>query len=304
MPTKPQSSTGSDIFVAGSITTQNLVPAGIATAGSAVEVSLRNSMCSLGVQVTGTYTGALSLQGTIDGVNWVTIGGLVFFNVNTGASSATIASAAVGIFQAECSNFRKVRLTALAVVTGTAVVTLTASNSPSLVSLDSTPVVDTEMPTAAALSDTAANPTAPTLGVVVLGFNGSTFERRRNNFNVNTGDTGAKTATGNGATQTNFNARGAIITFVIGTVSGTSPTCVFKLQGSGDGGTTWYDIPGAVTPSITASGNTVLTIYPGVTTAANAAVSFPLPRTWRVVWTLGGTSPSFAITSIQVAHIL
>ena len=48
---------------------------------------------------------------------------------------------------------------------------------------------------------------------------------------------------------------------------------------------------------------TVLAVYPGVTSAANAAVSYPLPRTWRVAWTIGGTTPSFSITSVQVGYI-
>jgi hypothetical protein len=37
---------------------------------------------------------------------------------------------------------------------------------------------------------------------------------------------------------------------------------------------------------------------------ANAAVNGPLPRTWRAVWTLGGTTPSFTITNVQVAYHL
>ena len=295
---------GSDLLNSGEITTQNLVPSGAATTGSAVELRTYDGACSLGVQVTGTYTGALSLQGTINGETWVTIGGLVFFNVSSGAPSATIASATVGIFQCECSNFRKVRLTALAAVTGKAVVVITASKSPSLVALDSNPTVDTELPTAAALSDTTANPTVPMVGGAMMQFNGTTWERKRGNFSTATGDTGAKTATGNGTTQTNYNARGATILFQIGTVTGTTPTCVFKIQGSADNGTTWFDLPGATTASLTATGNTVLTILPGVTVAANAAVSFPLPRTWRVVWTIGGTTPSFTITAIQVAYLI
>ena len=163
--------------------------------------------------------------------------------------------------------------------------------------------VDTELPTAAAMADATANPTVPIAGGAALLFNGATWDRQRANFNTTTGDTGAKTATGNGATQTNFNARGAILTFVLGTVSGSSPTCVFKVQGSGDGGTTWYDIPGAATASLTATGNTVLAVFPGATVATNAAASYPLPRTWRVVWTIGGTTPSFTITAIHVAYI-
>lgn len=160
-----------------------------------------------------------------------------------------------------------------------------------------------QLPTSAASADSLANPTISQVGADAMLFNGSTWDRQRANINVTTGDSGAKTATGNGATQTNFNARGAILAFIIGTVTGTSPTCQFKLQGSGDGGTTWYDIPGAVTASITASGTYVLAVYPGATVAANAAASYPLPRTWRVVWTIGGTTPSFTITGVQVSYI-
>lgn len=167
-----------------------------------------------------------------------------------------------------------------------------------------TPAVDTELPAAAALSDAAANATTPTAGAAQLIFNGTTWDRQRGNWNVNTGDTGAKTATGNGATQANYNAKGATVVCNIGTVSGTTPTAVFKLQGSADGGTTWYDIAGAATASITATGVSVLQVYPGVAAVANAAVSTVLPRTWRVVWTIGGTTPSFTITNIQVAYQL
>ncbi|MDH4425074.1 MAG: hypothetical protein QE495_01355 [Acidovorax sp.] len=166
------------------------------------------------------------------------------------------------------------------------------------------PVSVSGYPTAAASADGLANPTITQVGAAQLAYNGATWDRLRGNFNVNTGDTGAKTTTGNGATQTNFNARGATVAFNIGAVTGTSPTAVFKLQGSADGGTTWYDIPGAATASITASGVYVLQVYPGVAAVANAAVNGPLPRTWRAVWTLGGTTPSFTITNVQVAYHL
>jgi len=108
------------------ITTQNLVPAGAATANSAVALSPAGRS-GLTIQVTGVYTGALTLQGTLDGVVWVTIGGTPLLNVATGAGSATIASATQGIFQAECAGFSQVRVTALAAVTGTAVVTMRAN---------------------------------------------------------------------------------------------------------------------------------------------------------------------------------
>jgi hypothetical protein len=32
-------------------------------------------------------------------------------------------------------------------------------------------------------------------------------------------------------------------------------------------------------------------------------VSFPLPRTWRMVYTLGGTNPSFTLTNVTASYI-
>lgn len=119
----------------GSITTQNLVPAGTATAGSAVELTVDDSS-SGAIQVTGTYTGALSVQATVDGAVWVTFSGVPLVNINTGVSSATIPSAATGIYQMDCSAFLKVRVTALAAVTGTAVVTMIGSAGTGAVALD------------------------------------------------------------------------------------------------------------------------------------------------------------------------
>lgn len=96
----------------------------------------------------------------------------MFFNVNTGASSATIASAAVGIFQAECSGFTAIRISALAAVTGTASVTLALGKATSLVSLDTTSPVSqsgtwTVMPgNTANTTPWLANPGTPTTSFV------------------------------------------------------------------------------------------------------------------------------------------
>lgn len=128
--------TANDVTATGNITTQNLAPTGSATAGSALLSGALNGQTTLSVQVTGTYTGALSLQGTVDGTNWITVGGTVFININNGVYSATIASGVVGIFQADCSGFSQVRVTGLAAMTGTAVVTMRASSGSGLVALD------------------------------------------------------------------------------------------------------------------------------------------------------------------------
>lgn len=169
----------------------------------------------------------------------------------------------------------------------------------------------TGYPTAAASADALANPTVTQIGAAGLVFNGTTWDRVRGmSGNLTTGDTGAKVATGNGATLTNVGNKGVQVLVNMGAVTGTTPTAVLKLQGSVDGGTNWFDIPGATTASLTATGLYGITVYPGIaanagttTTGTTATVSAVMPRTWRVVWTLGGTSPSFTITNIQYNYL-
>lgn len=182
--------------------------------------------------------------------------------------------------------------------------------------ITNTVVVDSEITTAAALADAFANPTTGHVAADEMMYNGGSWDRERNNFNTATGDTGAKTATTAGATQTNYNARGAIITIVMGTVSGTSPTCAPQLQYSDDGGTTWTTL-GPAMANITASGTYVFVVYPAnisqtagatpanLTTGATTtvAINSPLPRTWRLNYTIGGTTPSFTITRVGVNYI-
>ena len=123
-----------DTTASGTITTQNLVPAGVATTGSAVSIDL-DGKGTVTIQVTGTYTGALSAQITTDGTNWVTPTNAVFKNMVTGANSVTIPSASVGIWQIEVIGHAKFRLSALAAVTGTATVALRAAANTSQVSV-------------------------------------------------------------------------------------------------------------------------------------------------------------------------
>lgn len=112
----------------GTITTQNLVPAEVATAGSAVELAMAGGGDTVAIQVTGTYTGALSLQATVDNTNWITITDTVFKKLVDGVASATIPSGVQSIFRVDASGLSRVRVTALAAVTGTATVTLLSGN--------------------------------------------------------------------------------------------------------------------------------------------------------------------------------
>jgi hypothetical protein len=150
-------------------------------------------------------------------------------------------------------------------------------------------------------------------------FNGTTWDRQRNNVNTTTGDTGAHTASFNGATQTNYNARGAIITVLLGTVSGGTLSFSAQFQWSPDGGTTWFNLGNALTGNMINTGTSgAYIIYPTnisqsvgngpqniiTNTTAVAAVNAPMPRTWRLAYTIGGTTPSFTFTGVYVNYIL
>lgn len=177
--------------------------------------------------------------------------------------------------------------------------------------------VDTELPAAAALADAVANPTVPTVGAGGLVFNGTTWDRWRGNHNGTTGDSGTKTASFNGATQTNYNSSAAIVTLLCGTVSGTTPTLNMRLQYSFDGGTTWLSL-GPATSNATATGHTII-LAVGPNNWSQAAGGTPanmthgatqatwlnawLPRTWRILYTIAGTTPSFAITGVYVNYV-
>ena len=159
-------------------------------------------------------------------------------------------------------------------------------------------IVDAKYPTAAAATDGYANPTITHEGADGMLFNNSTWDRARNNFVTTADSSAARTATVAGATVTNYNARGAVITINITAVSGTSPSMVARLQYSPDGGTTWIDYTEKpVTATISATGRTTLVVYPGVPEVANSAVSLPLPRTLRMYYTIGGTTPSFTFAT-------
>ncbi len=311
-----------DAVANGTISTQNLVPAGAATANSAVSTGNLNGMSTASIQTVGTYTGALSLQATVNGSTWVTLGGTPFLNVSTGAYSATIPSAAQGLYQVDIAGFKQFRISGLAAMTGSVVVSIQATAGAGMVALDA-PLPTGANVIGALTANQAVNVSqiaavAPTLNAgavaagtlrTVLTNDGSSTANPFNPTVSTTGDTGAKTTTFNGATITNNSHSGALIVINMGAVTGTTPTLVAKLQGSADGGTSWVDIPGATTASIAASGLYGIQIYPGILPVAGtatpgsvAAISSVLPKFWRLVYTIGGSTPSFTITNVQVSY--
>lgn len=135
-PAGAVSTVPADNAASGNITTQNLVSAGVATAGSSVELAL-NGAPGVVVQVTGTYTGALSLQLSVDGTTWVTSATLAFENITNAAFSATVGSGVNSVYYVMLGGALKARITALAAVTGTAVVSVKAAPQVSVLNVGS-----------------------------------------------------------------------------------------------------------------------------------------------------------------------
>jgi hypothetical protein len=112
-----------DTSATGTITTQNLSSSETCTANSCVEIDVTDKG-TLSVQVSGTYTGALTLQRTNDRLSWTTLSASTTFTNGAGTQTATITSGTTGTFAISgAAGFRKIRLTGLAAMTGTATVT-------------------------------------------------------------------------------------------------------------------------------------------------------------------------------------
>jgi len=88
----------------------------------------------------------------------------------------------------------------------------------------------------------------------------------------------ARTVSPTAVAQSNVSCRGVVV-FIDVTAVTASPSVVFTIQGRGDDDE-WYDI--LASAAVTATGNTVLRVYPGLTASANAVANDVLPGTWRV----------------------
>lgn len=106
------------------------------------------------------------------------------------------------------------------------------------------------------------------------------------NDNGYTNASATRTATGNdGGFSQGGPANNALVYVNVSAVSGTTPTMTVKLQDSVDG-TNWFDVTGGATASITATGPQLVRI-----------ASTPIAPFVRLVWTLGGTTPSFTFST-------
>ena len=147
-----------------------------------------------------------------------------------------------------------------------------------------------------AMADAEANPTLPRVSSKQQLFNDSTWDRQRGNYEATVFASAARTTTTNSSDITNYNARGARFTLDITAASGTSPTLDVKMQMKDTLSGKYVDIASAVFAQKTTTGTDELILYPGVAETANESVSDILPRVYRAVATIAGTTPSFTFT--------
>jgi hypothetical protein len=101
------------------------------------------------------------------------------------------------------------------------------------------------------------------------------------------------------ADQVNANGRGVKVVIDI-TVAGGTPTLTVTIQGKDPVSGKYYTI--LTSAALAAVATTVLTVYPGAPVSANVSANDALPRDWRIIWTVGGTTP--AVTATIAASII
>lgn len=127
---------GQDNQVFGSIiSAQNLNLTGTATALSAAAIGA-NGKATGSFQVSAnTLNVPLSLYGTVDGANWVPVGGSPFLNQATNLWQSVIPAGTTGVFTVACGDLTAIRLsTPNSAVTGSATVSAIAGTSAAITS--------------------------------------------------------------------------------------------------------------------------------------------------------------------------
>lgn len=121
-------------------------------------------------------------------------------------------------------------------------------------------------------------------------WNGATWDFQRNNLdNITLLASAAQTTTQTTADQTNFNARGVIVTLDATVNAGGLGSITLEIDAKDPvSGKYVALLTGAAVVSVTTN---IYVVYPGATTVANATIGVPLPRTWRVKVTANNANP-------------
>jgi len=113
-------------------------------------------------------------------------------------------------------------------------------------------------------------------------FNGSTWDRLRNNAEITLLESATRNSTTTSPTQTNYNARGVIVAIKVTAVPGTDTITVY-IDGHDPASNDWYVL--LTGSALDTTGMRAYVVCPGAGSAVgdiDAVSSHPLPRKWRV----------------------
>ncbi len=247
--------------------------------GNVMDVS---DLATLAVQVTGTFVGTITPEGTVDGTNWIAIPN---YAQSDRAWKGTFT--ATGIYNVPVAGLRQIRYRISAYTSGAITVVGLGSSAPL---------------TQLAAHWTAAGDTGPHFaGLAVnsqgMTYSGATWDRARSNVDSTPLASAARTATVNSADQTNSNGRGVLVTLNVTALADT-PSVVLSIEGKMG---SVYEALLTAAAAVTATGIHSYLVYPGCGAASADVVQvagFPLPRTWRVTVTHGDAdSITYSVTA-------
>jgi len=138
-------------------------------------------------------------------------------------------------------------------------------------------------------------------GAFLSAFNGTTWDRWRNNTEKTVLPSAARTSSGNSADQVNYNARGVIVNIDVTAVSGAFATgegLHVVVSGKDPTSGRYFWLSPRIGP-YTTTGHRQILVYPGCTDIAGwieGKNDVPLTRTWRIHYDITGTNPSFTFS--------
>jgi hypothetical protein len=111
------------------------------------------------------------------------------------------------------------------------------------------------------------------------GANNQSYDRWRNNTNIEALASAARTASVNSADLINYNAKGLHLIIDVTAITDT-PSITVEIQGKDEVSGKYYAI--LTSAAIVATGTTVLKVFPALTAVVNTVANDILPRIWRV----------------------
>lgn len=250
------------------------------------------------VSLSGTYSMTIAnIEGSADGGTTylanppfqITRGGSGTGGAGTGGGSLLVpVSNGTYVLLVNTAGLTHVRVRATVAVTGTAVVAIAPTAAPAAQVVSLWGSVG-----GATAADAVVNADVPGLPsrALAMGFNGTTWDRQRNNMDGTALASAARTGTANSSDLVNYNARGVQI--MLNVTSAGTGSIQANVQGKDPVSAGYYKLAADPT-AVTTAALFVYEFYPGASTAGaggvTARVAASLPRTFRVIVTHGNAN--------------